>query len=801
MLLIYKYIVKNGILTYSWVNIFIAKRVLRQMVQQAKNDGLTITVRHGKILFCGASRAGKTSFYRLLRNRSHKDLESTPVGHAKQVLISEKVNLVGTDWVSLDGNLETRVLTDRLILKLRKPKVPKSIETSTEAINSNKLKKQSVDQNISTTNISTSTESPVPTTDTKLTSNNLQSTENATEVTHAKTINSPNLEILENQPPIPAVDQLQLFTENEIANYNVSVNTPLSELEKSIPKTFDLFTLLDTGGQPEFINLLPAINSSTAITFVVINMSEGKECLDNPVKALYKREGFNYTPHKLRYTNMHLLKCLLSSIRITTIQTKKGFLHKDVIKVVKQDEHPQPVVCVIGTHADKLKENFVDVVSYINKRISQLEIIAQNDNEALVIWSDSDGKYLRPVDNTVPRETQVNSGVIKNSKLTDIQEITLATVQSIRDKSKELLEKKMQYEIPISWFILELEIRTFCKSNEKVCISISDIEKISDKIMPPGKKLEEWVIIEIMKFYHIFGTLLYFDKVNGMNEFVITDPQWLFTNLTKIVTCQFDENYGFYDAKLIKKLRNKGICDVELFKKLNLNLQDIKMKYFLELLVQLKVMVPKDNSLQEYFIPSILPVRDDKIDVKSIFNEEFEKAVVFTADGKEIEIDPLLIGFTFGTFPRGLFGFLVVQLLQDNQSYELYNVNEDMCYCYVDLITFQIDTFWYVTLVDHVSYLEIQVRVQGNKKPSYHCQVQEAVTEALRKVCRQFDWQFTDCRYGYLCKRCYKCSNVNHLSMLSTKESIPLKIPDFTECSNKQTMELGKYQKIWFEVC
>ena len=781
------------------VKCFIAKRVLRQMVQQAKNDGLTISVRHGKILFCGASRAGKTSFYRLLRNKSHKDLDSTNVGHAKQVLISEKVNLVGTDWVSLDSNLETRALTDRLILKLRQPKVPKSIRTSTQAAISVKLNTKNIDQNISTANISTSTESFVHTTDTELTTKNQQSAEKSvTEVTHARVINSPNLDkILENQSLIPAVEQLQLFTENQIANYNDKVITPLSELEKSIPKTFDLFTLLDTGGQPEFINLLPAINASTAITFVVVNMSEGKQCLDNPVKAQYKREGFNYTPHKLKYTNMHLLKCLLSSIRITTIQTKKGSLHQDVIKVVKQDEHPQPVVCVIGTHADKLEENFGDVVNYINKRISQLEIMAQNDSDALVIWSDFDGKYLRPVDNTVPRGAEV----IESSNMTDIQIMTLATVQSIRDKSKELLEKKTQYEIPISWFILELEIRTFCKNNEKVCISISDIEKISDKIMPADKKIEKWVIIEIMKFYHIFGTLLYFDEVNGLNEFVITDPQWLFTNLTKIVTCQFDENHGFYDADLIIKLRNKGICDVELFKKLNLNLQDIKIEYFLKLLVRLKVMAPKDDSLKEYFIPSILPVRDDKIDLSTIFDEELGKAVVFTTNGKEIEIDPLLIGFTFGTFPRGLFGFLVVQLLQDNQSYELYNINEDMCYCYADLITFQIDTFWYVTLVDHVSYLEVQVRVQGNKKPSYHCQVQKAVTDALQEVCKQFNWQFTDCRYGFLCKRCYKCSSVNHLSMLSAGEPLPSQIPDWTKCSNKQAMELSKEQKIWFEVC
>ena len=88
------------------------KKLLHQMIQQAKYDGLTINVRHAKILFCGASCAGKTSFSRFLRNEEHvKAYRSTPAATSQQVLLSDKVNVIGTNWVSLDSKLESQQIT------------------------------------------------------------------------------------------------------------------------------------------------------------------------------------------------------------------------------------------------------------------------------------------------------------------------------------------------------------------------------------------------------------------------------------------------------------------------------------------------------------------------------------------------------------------------------------------------------------------------------------------------------------------------------------------------------------------
>ena len=57
----------------------------------------------------------------------------------------------------------------------------------------------------------------------------------------------------------------------------------------------------------------------------------------------------------------------------------------------------------VVTHADIILKNLDDddVKNYINKTISELEVIEKNDNKIIVIWSDSEGQYLHPFDNTV----------------------------------------------------------------------------------------------------------------------------------------------------------------------------------------------------------------------------------------------------------------------------------------------------------------------------------------------------------------------------------------------------------------
>ena len=203
-----------------------------------------------------------------------------------------------------------------------------------------------------------------------------------------------------------------------------------------------------------------------------------------------------------------------------------------------------------------------------------------------------------------------------------------------------------------------------------------------------------------------------------------------------------------------------------------------------------------------YFIPTILPPCDEK--EYMFIEKDYGKSAAFALDGEYIhpEVEPLLIEYTFGTIPRGLFGSLVVQLLQDNpDTYELCEKDHMLCQ-YTDLISFFVKPYWHVSVRDKISYLEVQVRVSGNK-PSYHCEVQTAVTGALNKVCEDFNWHFGDCCYGFMCHMHTEDSHNKHLTSLSESQPFPDVIPEGTCCSNwpRKLTPLNKAHTIWFEVC
>ena len=590
--------------------------VLRQMLQQAKNEGLTINVRHAKIIFCGAAKAGKSSFSRLLRNKEHEVIyKSTPAADSQQVLISDKVNVVGTDWINLDSKLEIQHITNRLILKLQDS-------------NKNKL---SINNSSKKSDIVASKDQ-YPVNDTQ---ENKQAVTDS-EVTGTDIINAPDVELEEgipdNQFLAPESNRIPPTLSDDAidSDYSISTNKPIgieeqmvnytdnvtAKLVETIPETWDIFTLLDTGGQPEFINMLPAINSSTAITFVVLNISDGKDCLDSLVTAQYKCEGYDYGKHDLKYTNIHLLKCLLSSIKVSAM--KKDNFYPDFIKKVTEDEHPKPVVGIIGTCSDVLKakfgEKYNEELLKINEEVKKLVKII-GDKDALVIWCKGGKNYVIPVDNTISREPYE-----------DLNCETSETVRSICEQSNDILRKKAQYEIPIAWFILELELR----NQSKVCIPLTEVKSICDRIMPSHRQLDFWQIKEVLKFYHLYGMLLYFSEVDGMNNYVITNPEWLFLNLSKIIMCKFVNNPDdLYDSYLLEEM-DKGVCSLKLLRTLKLDLGGIALTSFVNLLMHLKVIAPLKIMENAYFIPNILPPCNET----NIFaNKEYGKPAAFALNG------------------------------------------------------------------------------------------------------------------------------------------------------------------------
>ena len=663
-------------------------------MQETKMKGLTLILRHAKVMLCGHSKAGNTGFSCLLRNDPlDEKYRSTLFGETQQIIVSRKVHVIGTDWKNLDIKLEMQKVISLLVAKLEQKKL--------------------------------------------------------SAVSH-------------DHPVSVSLDDIEHHVEPVVVEKEMTL---LEDSSESNSEVWDLLTLLDAGGQPEFVNMLPAINASTAITFLVVDLSGGVDCFDKPVVA--QNSDTRYKFNTKNYTNLHLLECLLSSVK----ESAKKQPYYPTITKIKEDQCLDPAVCVIGTHSDVLKESLDTVVEVVDKQITKC-IKSIDTDEAINVWN-YNGRNLIPVNNTIAGNNQMTDSI----------------AEKIRSRIKEILEKA-QYEIPITWIILELQLR--CEG--KAIISLNDVKILCDRIIPKEHQLEEWQLVKALEFYRSIGVMLYFDEEeSGMNDVVITDPQWLFSNLTKLVTCAFIRE-NFVDYRTLNKFVNKGIFNAKLLQDINLDIQSIRKESFLQLLVYLKIVASIDDKDQEYFIPCVLPTCTGNIEEQlCVYGEQ----VLYKCNGeKNVKVKPLLITFNFGTIPRGFFCFVIVQLMQNNTNWKLYGTNDyDFVYRYDNLITFRIKKYHYLLVIDRVSHMELQVRVK-NQKPSssVHYKVQNAVTDALIITSQKFGWHYNDLRYGFIC---HECLDHNHLTLLSRHQPFPSGFPTNADCGEQAT-KLTEEHKVWF---
>ena len=468
-------------------------------------------VRHAKILFCGASGAGKTSFCHLLKHKPFSEKHvSTGLGDAQQIMVSVKATMKDNMLTELDPAEEIHQLKLRLkynkLLGISEPK--RNVDESTGSdlnsiacsINETPTKADFLFSSIAATN--------------KLV-----------------------------QPPQKI--QVQCNVDKQLAStiYNNEKQF------KEPPQIWDVLTLLDTGGQPQFINMLPAVNTSATITFVVLNMMGGAKMLDEHVQVHYNKDGNTPSKHKpypLNYTNKDLIKCLVALLKDSIVRNIPSLAAECVLKAAKES---RPGICFVGTHLDKVKQEDVNEISEkLEEIIKELE--ASNSINILCL-----NNILLAVDNTVAgKECPQNT-----------------TVNKIQLQLKAMMENLAVYDVPITWVILELEIRQECNKKRKSFLPISDVIIMYNNIAvcSHDEMKTELQVRAALQFHHRFGVLLYFHEVPGMNEYVISNPQWLFANLTNLVSCSFEETFVIHGE--LEKFKSSGIFSEHLIEKVNID--------------------------------------------------------------------------------------------------------------------------------------------------------------------------------------------------------------------------------------
>ena len=158
-----------------------------------------------------------------------------------------------------------------------------------------------------------------------------------------------------------------------------------------------------------------------------------------------------------------------------------------------------------------------------------------------------------------------------------------------------------------------------------------------------------------------------------------------------------------------------------------------------------------------------------------------------------IEGTALAVQYESGTFPRGIFSCLIVQLIQENYGkWELQDLFDGKRCIFADMVVFSTTFGYYIVISDKVSYLAIHIRrSESCDKISIHYEVQQSITKALLEV-----FSAPCLKYGFFCKNksCLKPIMFLNVEQMNGNEPVPPRI----HCSEHQFTNLDLH-KLWYQ--
>ena len=737
-------------------------KVMLEKLEQAKANNETLKVSYTTILFSGSSGVGKTSLLKKLNKENlSRYHHSTGVAQSKHTVCIKTTAVIksakGLHWVDLDYDS----LINHLNKYLHNLRFPSLTLMSAASLSLERDTSTDLDESLPNPKILSQNSTAAS-----------SSMGNTLDATTSKSVMKQNRETVA-KAHLAAVD---------IAKADSSDTPELGDV-------WDIINFLDTGGQPEFVNILPAVSSSIALTFIVFNLSKR---LNDFVRVEHNVNGDpSFNPYDLDCTNLEFIKRLMVSSEnfnknISSSLKLKGTQRKDGGNDSK--------ICYVGTHAFNIKEEEIEKIDdQLSSIASELELHQRS------FWSSPESQLERlfPID------------MFSNGRE---QESYEKTIQVIRDNIQRQVQERDYYELPIIWFIFLLNLQKLCTVKKTSYISYqeavdvwrvennseSGLERESDE----ERELEEDLcnsqhanvsrdtseVHNILLFFHFMGMLFYFHKVKGISDFVFIDRQWLFEKLTELVTIKYTKGYNKKDisAEDVKKFTMEGILNISIIRNLKINLQGIEPLYFIYLLDYLNIVAPIDSELKDYFMPCVLPSFPPA--------KPFEKTHDLDKCYGSIQHEPLLVGFKNGPMPHGFFCQLIVELLKRlpaSWKSPLLSTSR-MQHAYNNLITFPTTSGHAVSLFYKIGYIEVQIRHKSSQSSVIHYNVRHELDKILKTVSYHLQLNTEQLCYGFYCK----CEEIQHLAKLKSLMS-PM---EYIFCGYGYTKVTEDYE-VWLKVC
>ena len=395
---------------------------------------------------------------------------------------------------------------------------------------------------------------------------------------------------------------------------NISVTRPDHLFQELLTEQWDkLHTSLedsttihfiDTGGQPEFQEILPALLSGHSISMLLFKLHE---TLKQRYQVEYvSADGTKSVPYTASCTVEDVLFQSLATVACygsdTTDPTQFG-----------------SVALLVGTHKDRATEDDIQAAERsLKEKVESAEYFEKN-----MVHYPFPSTLIFPLDNTQDRD-----------------------VQALRRVLEDIIHKRFpRLSLPAPWLLFEIALR---KAGVKI-LTMKDCQKIATCYGITTKK----ELKKALRFLHQMCMVRYYPDVKEVKNLIICDLQILFDAITNIIVHTFTfEKVGQAGTQ---KFKNTGKFSLQEFQRLATSKCSndlLPPEKLVKLLEYLHILVPvHEAGRDEYFMPCVLQVED-------LDDTAFHS----------LPYPPLIISFECGYSPVGVFSALIVYLLQHSQQ-------------------------------------------------------------------------------------------------------------------------------------
>ena len=555
------------------------------------------------------------------------------------------------------------------------------------------------------------------------------------------------------QPDVPSSDPINRSDSLDASKILCESN------DESVEEFATLMACYDSGGQPEFFDVMPLLATNLTGYIMVLDMRKN---LNDPIENTANIDGKEY-PSADKSSSLVTMKNAIASI-----QSCSG-------------NAPYNNLLVVGTHLDQCDDP-KEQITRLDEQV-QIELV-KNKAESLFrkcqkhnATQEIDTTYVHPVANFIESE------IIKN---VNIKQVTEDSVQRIYTAVENMSKiNTLHEEIPVKslLFLFEIQLKL---SNPPFYVKKIDYSRYAEKC-----KIEK--VDEKLEYFHKLGFIFFFKKDI---EDVVFSPQWLFNRLSDIIF----KKYNPKDS-IQKKDFEKGQITEHTFRTIFsdesfgdegkvYSIQDEDIRYLHKIFISQSIMAEFPDKKDLYFMPALLNKGspDDK-SLQEKINQRYGKRIY----------ERMIVKFKNHYFPRVIFCYLATKLMEERwkiQSEPRYN----------NVLIFEIQIDQYVGLFDYST--EIALEMYSNKgksdlgkKPHEIC---ELLYQFIAKCCEiiqvdnNFEFGFTctkfnDCKKfaGVKCQYPFaavkECEDGEHTEQLKRNELVwlfPPEVSDIMVCNH-----------------